>query len=116
MSAEFWIGFIPRKKFSEIKYRGLKHETLLRKKCPYSELFWSAFYPNFPAFGLNTERYNCEHLPIDYFKNRSSRPSSGVLRKMCSQNIQQIYRRTTMLKCNFNKVAFPENTPEGLLL
>ena len=27
------------------------------KKCPYSELFCSAFFPNFPAFGLNTERY-----------------------------------------------------------
>ena len=26
----------------------------LRKKCPYSELFWSA---HFSAFGLNTERY-----------------------------------------------------------
>ena len=26
----------------------------LREKCPYSELFWSAF----PAFGLNTERYS----------------------------------------------------------
>ena len=29
----------------------------LRKKWPYSELFWSAFFPYFPAFGLNTERY-----------------------------------------------------------
>ena len=29
----------------------------LRKKCPYSELFWSKFFPHFPAFGLNTERY-----------------------------------------------------------
>ena len=28
-----------------------------RKKSPYSELFWSAFFPHFPAFGLNTERY-----------------------------------------------------------
>ena len=28
-----------------------------RKKCPYSELFWSAFFPHFPAFGLNAERY-----------------------------------------------------------
>ena len=28
-----------------------------RKKSPYSELFWSAFSPVFPAFGLNTERY-----------------------------------------------------------
>ena len=25
----------------------------LRKKCPYLELFW----PYFPAFGLNKERY-----------------------------------------------------------
>ena len=30
--------------------------TLLNK-CPYSELFWSAFFPHFPAFVLNTERY-----------------------------------------------------------
>ena len=29
----------------------------LSEKCPYSELFWSAFFPHFPAFGLNTERY-----------------------------------------------------------
>ena len=28
-----------------------------RKKSPYSELFWSAFLTDFPAFGLNTERY-----------------------------------------------------------
>ena len=26
----------------------------LRKKNPYSELFWSPFFPRFPAFGLNT--------------------------------------------------------------
>ena len=25
----------------------------LRKKCPYSELFWSAFFSHFPTFGLN---------------------------------------------------------------
>ena len=29
----------------------------------------------------------------------------GVLRKRCSKNMQQIYRRTPMLKSNFNKVA-----------
>ena len=32
-------------------------------------------------------------------------PSSGVLRKRFSENIQQIYRRTPMPKCDFNKVA-----------
>ena len=30
----------------------------LRKKWPYSELFWSSFSPHFLAFELNTERYS----------------------------------------------------------
>ena len=30
-------------------------------------------------------------------------PPRGVPRKKCSENIQQIYRKTPMLKCNFNK-------------
>ena len=29
----------------------------------------------------------------------------GVLRKRCSENMQQVYRKTPMPKCNFNKVA-----------
>ena len=32
-------------------------------------------------------------------------PSRGILRKRCSQNMQQIYRRAPMPKCYFNKVA-----------
>ena len=32
-------------------------------------------------------------------------PFRGVLRKKCSENMQQIYNRTSMLKCDFNKVA-----------
>ena len=32
-------------------------------------------------------------------------PSRGVLSKMCSENMQQIYRRTPMPECDFNKVA-----------
>ena len=31
-------------------------------------------------------------------------PSRAVLRKRCSENIQQIYRRTAMPKCDFNKL------------
>ena len=30
----------------------------LHKKCPYSELTWFAFFPHFPAFALNAERYS----------------------------------------------------------
>ena len=31
-----------------------------------------------------------------------SQSSRGVLRKRCSENIQQIYRRTTVPKCDFS--------------
>ena len=32
-------------------------------------------------------------------------PSRGVLRKSRSENLQQLYRGTPMLKCDFKKVA-----------
>ena len=32
-------------------------------------------------------------------------PLRGVFEKRCSENIQQIYRRQPIPKCNFNKVA-----------
>ena len=60
---------------------------------------------------------------------KQKQPPRGVPRKRCSENIQQIYRRTPMPKCDFNKVynfavnllhifrtTFPENTSEGLVL
>ena len=32
-------------------------------------------------------------------------PSRGVLKKSCSENMQQIYSRTPLSKCDFSKVA-----------
>ena len=32
-------------------------------------------------------------------------PPRGVPRKMCSENMQQNYRRTPMAKCDFNEIA-----------
>ena len=32
-------------------------------------------------------------------------PSRGVLMKRCSENMQQMYRRTSVRKCDFNKVT-----------
>ena len=32
-------------------------------------------------------------------------PSRGAFIKRCSENMQQIYRRTPMPKCDFNKVV-----------
>ena len=37
--------------------------------------------------------------------------SKGVLSKMCFENMQQIYRRRPMPKCNFNKVALQDSEP-----
>ena len=42
---------------------------------------------------------------LQKFKNKQKQPSTGVLRKRCSENMQQIYRRTPMPKYDFNKVA-----------
>ena len=41
----------------------------------------------------------------EYYRIIQKQPPRGVLRKRCSENIQQIYRRTPMLKCHFNKAA-----------
>ena len=46
--------------------------------CPYSELFWSTFFPHFPAFGLNTERYGIS-LPV-------FNPNAGKYEKNADQN------------------------------
>ena len=55
-----------------------KSETL-RKKCPYSELFWSAFFPHLPAFGLNTQR-QCVSCYLSVFS-----PNTGK----CGENADQ---------------------------
>ena len=65
----------------------------LRKKCPYSELFWSAFFTRFPAFGLNTERY-CRIFPafgLKYGEIRSISPYSVWMR----ENARKIRTRIT---------------------
>ena len=46
----------------------------------------------------------CYHLMF-LMSSAQKQTSRGVLRKRCSENIQQIYRRTPMPKCDFNKVA-----------
>ena len=44
----------------------------LRKKCPYSKSFWSAFFPHFSVFGLNMERYSAR-----------IRKNAGKMREKC---------------------------------
>ena len=42
----------------------------------------------------------------DYCNNLQKQSFRGVLEKKYPENMQQIYRRTLMPMCNFNKVAF----------
>ena len=42
---------------------------------------------------------------IRYLYMLQKQPPGGVLSKRCSENVQQIYRRAPMRKCDFNKVA-----------
>ena len=44
-------------------------------------------------------------LKVEDAKKLQKQPVRVVLRKRCSENMQQIYKRTPMLKCDFNKVA-----------
>ena len=60
-----------------------------------------------------TVKKKCLTKNESYFVNTSEifrsycqkQPSRGVLKKKCSENMQQIYRRTPMRKHDFNKVA-----------
>ena len=38
-------------------------------------------------------------------KSMQKQPPRGVLSNRCSENMQQIYRRLTVSKCDYNKVA-----------
>ena len=40
-----------------------------------------------------------------FYMKCQKQPPTDVPRKKCSKNMQQIYRRTPMPKCDFNKVA-----------
>ena len=44
-------------------------------------------------------------LPITPLISLQKQPFRGVLVERCSENMQQIYRRTPMPKCDFNKTA-----------
>ena len=61
-------------------------------------MFWN-------SKNLNKYLQNCSKLFNSPTYNCQTPPSKGVLRKKCYENMQQIYRRTLMPKCDFNKIA-----------
>ena len=60
--------------------------------------------------GKHAEKFKCssisfEKTPANKECLTRKQPFKGALRKRCFENMQQIYRRTPMPKCDFNKVA-----------
>ena len=57
----------------------------------------------FPAF--HSKRISIKSAKIGNNQLQfQKQPPRDVLKKRCSENMQQIYRRTPMPKCDFNKV------------
>ena len=62
-------------------------------------LFWFWFFGSDIPFTCNSQLSDCKDCIFQ------EQPPRGLPRKSCSKNMQQIYRRTPMPKCDFNKVA-----------
>ena len=83
----------------------------------YSFFFFILLIFIFPLFSalLFVLEVTIEHFPLlnvftSYFSTKlHMQPSRGVLKKRCSKNMQEIYRRTPMPKCYFDKVALLDN-------
>ena len=80
---------------------------LILSKCISVNVF---VFSKFNNVSLESAWNSTESVRRVIFKTLSSRyyqkqPSRCVLRKRCSENIQQIYRRTPMPKYDFNTVA-----------
>ena len=98
--------------FYELKAKYNKN-TYLHHRC-----FWLRFiHFQIIGYGNNANRF-VFNITLDSFVKvmvmmiikilrtySQKQPPRGVLRKRCSENMQQIYRRTPMPKFDFNKVA-----------
>ena len=90
-----------------LSFRGLhlielvpKTLMMLRKKCPYLELFWSAISLHFTAFRLNTERY---------FLSLRIQSKSRKMRGKCGENAGKMRTRITPNTDSFHAEDHIEN-------
>ena len=80
--------------------------------------FWRLEFATFYLISKGCKAENFSNPPcISKIKNMSTdkfifqkQPFWGVLKKRCSEKMQQIYRRAHMLKCHFNKVTLQNFT------
>ena len=62
-------------------------------RCSQKKVFWK--------YAANLQKNTHAEVRFQY----SCCPHGGFLNKSCSENMQQIYRKTPMRKCDFSKVA-----------
>ena len=72
-----------------------------------TDAFRRPFFFNFAIFYPLGAKYKVEilHVCFNFVSIFQKQPFRGVLRKKCSENMQQNYRRTPMPNFDFNKVA-----------
>ena len=84
-------------KFEQV-YSSLKTDRKLNIHIP---LLWDNFVDHSLSYSLSSfAKYNG-----NYMKKWQKQPSRGVLKKRCSEDMQQIYRRIPIPKCHFNNGA-----------
>ena len=87
------------------------------KKCPYSELFWSAFFLHFSALRLNTERYGVS-LRIQSKCGKNADQNNSEFRHFlhCGNNQKKfcLNIKIGVLSCNAS-VLFAEAASRGVL-
>ena len=97
------------------RYRKLDQCCKTHRKCPLvihsNKTRWG--YTNDVSYTLydckcDDAFYQClkKVIYLYYEWHPQKQPSIGALRKKCSENMQPIYRRSPMPKCDFNKVAY----------
>ena len=95
----FWIPF----EYEHLSYRTTHSDCFCILKILSSQVDYFFFFNEFTD-ALTKPEFRWQ-----------KQPSIGVLRTRCSKNMQQIYRRTFMPMCDFNKVALHGCSPVNFL-
>ena len=74
-------------------------------QCDFNKVAKQLYWNCTSAWEFSCKRLHTCSKKSYYMLETQKQPSRGVLRKRCSENIQQIYKRTPMPKCDFNKDA-----------
>ena len=89
--------------YMPLEKRRIVMKTFIQSQFNYCPLIWM-FHSRTIYNKINRLHERALRLSI-LTSNHQKQPLRGVPRKRCSENTQQIYRRTPMSKYDFNKVA-----------